>query len=958
MAPPTRSGSLRLVDDGPFRPEETESITVNVPNNEIAPGVTLDGGVMHVEHDDGSVEIDFAPKEEITSDPDDNDFYANLCGKLDEGTLAGIAADLLDGIQRDVDSRKEWLETRARGIQLLGLKLEEPRGDTGTSSSPVEGMSTVRHPLLLDATVNFQATARGELLPASGPVKVRNDSPAKSPSQSQAPPPPPLPGPGAAGGPEPQVPAPPSFPQPFADGGVVPPTPMAGVAAPQPPAPPPGTGINKGPDTEEKAAPGGEAQAESPFATELAVPPTEELDSLAAALEIDFNHYLTITAREYYPDTDRMLFYVGFGGDGFKKVYNCPLRRRPVSESVDAEDFIVSNSATDLSNCGRVTHRIKMRKSILKRMQILGVYADVDLIDPTPEETSPVDEEKQDIEGYNPLAQKPEDQDYTIYECYCEWDLDEFAPADLKGKGLPLPYRVTIEKTSRKILSIIRNWHEEDAQALPKQFFVQFPFIRGLGFYGLGFVHLLGNSTSTLTAMQRIMCDAGMFANFPGFLFTKGAGRQLTNQFRIPPGGGMGLEVPMGGRIQDSVMPVPYHEPGPGFTAFAQWMEAAGQRLGQTGQIAVGEGKQDVPVGTTLALIEQATKIINSAHKRLHAAQSEEFTLLKERFKEDPEAFWRQNKKPAMPWEKEQFRKALDNYNIVPVADPNNPTSLHRAAKAQIIEGTASKYPQIINLQAALKRIYRVAGIDPEGLFHDKPLPPPPDPRMVAISEKAKSTEKTVKAQTDSTMAKTIAQVILGMKQVEQKTQDAQQRQNMEQMRLMLEATKGHSEMQQEQASRAQELQHEQAKTQQQLAAEQSWTQQELEADRQRQKHELGSELVTKATEGQTELMARRHELQIARQEQADKLRMEREQHRWEMHRKQQEKALELRCKQEDHAHEMRCKQEMHEAELAQAKALAKTQKKSDSSKKTTTKTTRANPTGTRKTETTETKED
>src|SRR5206468_1751586 len=128
--------------------------------------------------------------------------------------------------------------------------------------------------------------------------------------------------------------------------------------------------------------------------------------------------------------------------------------------------------------------------------------------------------------------------------------------------------------------------------------------------------------------------------------------------------------------------------------------------------------------------IEQATKIINSAHKRLHAAQSEEFMLLKERFKEDPEAFWRGNKKPAMQWEKEQLLKALDDYNIVPVADPNNPTSLHRAAKAQITEGLASKYPQVINLQAALKRVFRTADIDTEGLFHPQPLPPPPDPRM------------------------------------------------------------------------------------------------------------------------------------------------------------------------------------------------------------------------------------
>ncbi len=187
MAPPTKSGSLRLVEPGPPRPEELDPIDVDVPSNEIAPGVHMDGGAMHVEHEDGSTTIDFNPKEEIGEKPDSDDFYRNLCDEIEEGTLATIASELLDGIDRDITSRHEWLETRARGIQLLGLKLEEPRGDTGTNSAPIEGQSTVRHPLLLDATVNFQATARGELLPASGPVKVRVDTPAKSPSQATLP---------------------------------------------------------------------------------------------------------------------------------------------------------------------------------------------------------------------------------------------------------------------------------------------------------------------------------------------------------------------------------------------------------------------------------------------------------------------------------------------------------------------------------------------------------------------------------------------------------------------------------------------------------------------------------------------------------------------------------------------------------------------------------------------------
>jgi hypothetical protein len=338
-------------------------------------------------------------------------------------------------------------------------------------------------------------------------------------------------------------------------------------------------------------------------------PEGQAMDDLGDALEKDMNHYLTVTATEYIPDTDRMLFYVGFGGDGFKKVYNCPLRRRPVSESVDAEDIIISNAATDMRNCGRVSHRIKMRPSILKRMQITGHYRDVKLGVPNPaQQVTAPEKEKAEIGGYKPQPQQPKDADYEVYECYCEWDLEKFAPKQFKDKELPLPYVVTIEKESRQVLAVRRNWEEDDEQCLAKQFFVQFPFIRGLGFYGLGLIHLLGNVTVALTAIWRIMLDNGMFANFPGFLFAKGAGRQNTNQFRVPVGGGMPVDVPPGMRIQDAFMPVPYKETGAAFTALATHIEEVGQRLGQTAETNIGEGKQDVPVGTTMPCQAAASK--------------------------------------------------------------------------------------------------------------------------------------------------------------------------------------------------------------------------------------------------------------------------------------------------------------------------------------------------------------
>jgi len=802
MAAPTK---LRLIDPEPAEHE------LDPTSIELDDGlkVTVDrSGATHIENSDGSVTININGDGDLVQG-DPNDHFRNLANEIGSDELSRIASELLTGIELDKQSRKDWLQTRAVGIKLLGLKLDEPRGDLGSGTAPLEGMSQIRHPLLLEATIRFQANARGELLPASGPVKVRNDLPVRPDSDAA---------------------------NPFA-----PPSPMMGHNGGEP-----------------------------------LVPEGDQMDELGAALEKDFNHYLTNTATEYYPDTDRMLFYVGFGGEGYKKVYNHILKRRPVSESVDAEDIIVSNAATDIRNCARFTHRIKMRPSMLRRMQLAGAYRDVSLAqpNPNPEMTAP-EQEKADIAGFRPQSLQPKDSEYEVYECYCELDLDEFAPKQFKGKNLPLPYVVTIERESRQVLAITRNWDEADEQCLAKQFFVQFPFIRGLGFAGLGLIHILGNVVMALTAIWRIMIDNGMFSNFPGFLYAKGAGRQNTNQMRVPPGGGFPVDVPPSMRIQDAFMPLPYKETGAAMANLAQHIEEVGQRLGQTAELNIGEGKQDVPVGTTMALIEQATKIMDSVHKRLHAAQAEEFALLKERFREDPEAFWRHNKRPARQWTIEQFTQALEQRELVPVADPNNPTSLHRIAKATIIDMLVSKYPLDIDRRAALKRIMRTADIDADGLINAKPNDPPPDPRMVAIQSKAQAEQ--MRAQIDQ------AKLYLDQQSQQAEFADKQQerafKERMQQFEMYLEKLRVQAEMiihahdlhlsqqetqagimadhaeaahniqtsqvnhqmelQQQAQRHQQEMLVQHAKTQQQLAAQRRQHEQQMELDRQKQAAEL-----------------------------------------------------------------------------------------------------------------------
>lgn len=834
MAPPSaRTQTIQYPEPEASPLPGPIAIDVSAPDG----GPTFEDGALKIETPDGGVVVDFNPnraKEENKT----KGWFANLADDMDEGELQTIATSLLEGIERDEESRKEWMSTRAKGITMLGLKLEDAADVGGTASAPLEGMSRIRHPILCEATVRFQANARGELLPAAGPVKVRNDMtvPPKVPPNM-----PPLDN--TPGGPPPPAPTPPTM------------------------------GHNGGPSM------------------------MEETDELADVLETDFNHYLTVTATEYVPDTDRMLFYVGFGGDGFKKVFNCPLRRRPVSESVDAEDLIVSNAATDLQNCGRVTHKIKMRKSILKRMQIAGGYRDVPLGQPQPERPTEVDVKKAEVAGQRPHTRKPEDEDYTVFECYCELDIDQFAPKQFKGKGLPLPYRVTIEKDSKQVLSIIRNWDEDNEECLAKRFFVQFPFIRGLGFYGIGFIHLLGNIATTLTAGWRETVDAGMFASFPGFLVSKGASRQLTNNLRVPPGGSVAIDLGPQQDIRSVVMPLPYKDPGAGFIAFLEHVSQEGQRLGATAEVNVGEGKQDAPVGTTLALIEQATKVIDSVHKRLHQAQSEEFGLLKERFREDPEAFWR-HRKTVHPWQKEEFIKALDNYNLVPVADPNNPTSLHRMAKAHAIMQLSAAAPQLYNAQSVHTKVLRMMGIDPEGLFNAQPTAPPPDPRMEAIKEKAKASQ----AQTQMEMLREQIRLETDKAKLMDREQERQSREKIAQMQTQLQLLR---------------IEEEYVINEREDGRESVKAASEVEVGRAKAQSDIEVKTATEAAKLAVQRESKAQEMEAARAVQSNELAAERERHQHD-----------LQLAREKHQADMIMMQEKHAAELKQAELLAKAKAK------------------------------
>jgi hypothetical protein len=614
--------NIRILGDS--QPDELGDMDVTIENADEAadiPEIDENGAILKIDHGDGSITLSLdgkpiADAEDVDGQPEG--WFDNLSSKIDDSELARIAEDLLRGVADDLESRTEWIDDRAQGIKLLGLKIEIP-GLQGTGDgAPIEGMSKVRHPLLQEAVLRFQANARSELLPTDGPVKIRDDAN--------------------------------------------------------------GT--------------------------------TTQRDDLANAFEKDMNHFLTATAREYYPDTDRMLLLLGFGGTSFKKVFFCPLRNRPASDSVDADNLIVNNSATDLSTAMRITHRVMLKPSTVKRLQILGVYRDIDLS--TPMEVTPdaAAEAKASQQGITTTSANPDDRDREIYEIYCELDIKKFEHK-FKGKitGLEIPYRVTIDVSSREILSITRNYDQPDTGMLPeaRTTFVKYTFVPGLGFYDIGLLHILGNTTNAITAAWRELLDAGMYANFPGFLISDTGARQNTNIFRVPPGGG--AQVKTGGqKIGDAIMPLPYKEPSGALMSLVQNMSETGMRVGGTSELQVGEGRADAPVGTTLAMIEQATKILNAVHKRMHSAQAEEFSLLVQCFREHPESFWERNRKPTIVWNEELFLQALTDVELVPQADPNTSSHSQRLMKVMALKQLQSASPDMYDALAIDKAALRAIG--------------------------------------------------------------------------------------------------------------------------------------------------------------------------------------------------------------------------------------------------------
>lgn len=483
---------------------------------------------------------------------------------------------------------------------------------------------------------------------------------------------------------------------------------------------------------------------------------TVDEDPMAEDLEKNVNYYLTNIASEYYPDSKRMFAWLYFGGCGFKKGYHCPIRRRPVLESVDPQNLIVSSSATDLLNADRVTHQIEMRQSVFRRMVMEGVYRDVVFAPPTMPNKNRVSQKLEFIEGVRQQSHRQEDQPHTIYETLCELDIEEdsYVPKEFKKYRVPVPYKVTIEKDSRQILEIRRHWREEDEDCRMRKAFVKYSFVDWLGFYGVGLLHLIGNLQLAITAMLRIAIDNGMFANFPGGLMAKKQGADQTTN-NLNPGPGQFAMVDIGGLddIAKSVMKLPYSDVTNGLLQLITMVREFAQRVAGTADIPVGEGKADIPVGTIMAMIEQSTKVESAVHKGMHVSQAEEFEILVELLREDPGALFRDKKNKTRnrysnsDWDVPLALKALNAWNLVPRSDPNTPSHIHRIMKTVALIQVVQQNPGAFDMNAVMEEVLSVMGYHNPMKFLKDPNTPPPPPSPEQITAQAKQQDAQTKQQ-------------------------------------------------------------------------------------------------------------------------------------------------------------------------------------------------------------------
>lgn len=564
---------------------DAEEIEVEIVNPDAVSIGTEDGGVI----------IDF--EGDLTEGLIGPDHDANLAEFIDEDVLQSMASELVEDFESDRESRRDWARAYVKGLDLLGMKIED-------RSQPWQGASGVFHPVLTEAVVRFQAQAMGEIFPASGPVRTK----------------------------------------------------IMGKLTP------------------------------------------EKLDQ-ADRIQTEMNYLLTEEMTEYRDETEQMLFKLPLAGSAFKKVYYDPIMERPAAMFVPAEDFVVSYGASDLMTCPRYTHIMKKTANEILELQVARFYKDVELPAPEPD-FSDIQEKYDELDGESGVVE--DDDRHTILEMHVMMNMpEEFDDPD----GVARPYVVTIDKSSREVLSIRRNWYEDDPKKKKRAHFVHYKYLPGLGFYGTGLIHLIGGLAKSATSILRQLIDAGTLSNLPAGLKARGL-RIKGDDSPLMPGEFRDVDVP-GGAIRDSITFIPYKEPSSVLYSLLGNIVEEGRRIGSVADIQVGDMNSQAPVGTTLALMERSMKVMSGVQARMHAAMKNELRLLARIIRDYMPAEYTYEMDGDFN-RKQDFDARVD---VIPVSDPNAATMSQRIMQYQAALQLSQQAPQLYDMGKLHRQMLEVLGI-------------------------------------------------------------------------------------------------------------------------------------------------------------------------------------------------------------------------------------------------------
>lgn len=570
-----------------------------------------DDSIM-VELPDGGMELQLGPEQQAAAHDD------NLAQYMDDNTLSNIATELVALFDADKDSRKEWEQTYMKGLDLLGLKIEQ-------RTQPWDGACGVFHPMLSEAVVRFQAQSIQEIFPAKGPVE-----------------------------------------------------------------------------------------------TKILGQQTPERMQQAMRVQDYLNYLLTENMSEYRSETEKMLFSLAIAGSAFRKAYFDPNLGRPTSIFVPAEDFVVSYGTPDLYTCERATHVMKKTPNEVRKLQVSGFYLDVELAEPTPD----ISDIQKKYDKMNGDAAIDLDGRYTLLEMMIDYDLPGFEDTiDGEPSGIALPYVITIDKGSRTILSIRRNWYEGDPLKKRRQHFVHYVYLPGLGFYGFGLVHIVGGLAKSATSILRQLVDAGTLSNLPGGLKTRGL-RIKGDDTPIMPGEFRDVDIPSG-TLRENITFLPYKEPSTVLYQLLGNIVEEGRRFASQSDMKVADMNNEAPVGTTLALLERSMKVQSAVQARLHASMKKELKIIANLVKD----YGPQEYPYDIPGKELTAQDFDDRIDIVPVSDPNAGTMAQRIMKYQAALQLAGTAPQMYNMPLLHRQMLDTLGIpDADQIVQVQAEVPPTDP--------------------------------------------------------------------------------------------------------------------------------------------------------------------------------------------------------------------------------------